>query len=174
MQRVVLLSLSLLFAFPISPAYARQKEVIPNLQVVSEGALYRGGELDAAGVQHLKKLGVKTIVSLEGKPEKLEAERKLAQAAGMSWFVVPMNALIEPEHWEVDSVLEILANPAMQPAYVHCKHGRDRTGMVVGIYRVEKDRWQPAHAYREMKQLGFRPILWGVRRYFEKRTGFDI
>jgi hypothetical protein len=62
--------------------------------------------------------------------------------------------------------LALISNPALQPVYVHCKQGRDRSGLIVGIFRVRHQGWTPSTAYREMERLGFRDEIAGLRRCF--------
>lgn len=45
---------------------------------------------------------------------------------------------------------------------VHCTHGQDRTGYVVGRYRVQKQGWSTHAAYAEMIQRGFHWELVGL------------
>lgn len=47
---------------------------------------------------------------------------------------------------------------------VHCTHGQDRTGLVIGRHRVLADRWSEPAAYREMLRNGFHPELLGLQR----------
>ena len=46
--------------------------------------------------------------------------------------------------------------------YVHCEHGQDRTGLIIGAYRVRVQRWSKSQAYQEMKAHGFHPLLHGL------------
>jgi hypothetical protein len=46
---------------------------------------------------------------------------------------------------------------------VHCTHGEDRTGLVIGRHRVLADGWTKARAYREMLEHGFHPVLVGLQ-----------
>jgi protein tyrosine/serine phosphatase len=57
--------------------------------------------------------------------------------------------------------------------YVHCKHGQDRTGLVVGLERVLNEKWAPAAAHAEMVRLGFHTSFLGLNEYFEKKTGWE-
>lgn len=44
---------------------------------------------------------------------------------------------------------------------VHCKAGKDRTGMAVAAYRIVYDAWPAKRAIEEMKQNGFHTwIYW--------------
>jgi hypothetical protein len=50
---------------------------------------------------------------------------------------------------------------------IHCKNGWDRTGLLVGMYRVIYDGWTTDKAYEEMRRLGFHPELRGLREAWE-------
>ena len=52
--------------------------------------------------------------------------------------------------------------------YVHCSHGRDRTGLIVGLYRVLHEGWQAKDAYAEMNTEGFRPLNRNLREFWEE------
>ena len=45
--------------------------------------------------------------------------------------------------------------PEMQPVLVHCKHGSDRTGMMVAVYRVVVQGWEKGAAVDEMTHGGY-------------------
>lgn len=50
---------------------------------------------------------------------------------------------------------------------VHCTHGQDRTGYVIGRHRVEHDGWTKDAAYQEMIVHHFHPELHGVHEAWE-------
>ena len=50
---------------------------------------------------------------------------------------------------------EIALDPARRPLFIHCSHGKDRTGMMTGLYRIEAQGWEPAAAVEEMGFLGY-------------------
>jgi hypothetical protein len=60
-----------------------------------------------------------------------------------------------------------LAHPASGNVYVHCSHGRDRTGLVVGFFRVFVQKWDPAKAREEMGVEGFRPLNVNLFLYWD-------
>lgn len=135
-------------------------------------ALYRGAEPDAACLNHLAKLGVRTIVSLRDDEEDTEKEQRLAQARGMRFTNVPMSGFRRPDDDEVRRALEAIGDPANQPVFVHCKRGRDRTGVVVAAWRMAREGWSLDPAYEEAKR--FRLAWWQLRmkdfiREFEVR-----
>jgi protein tyrosine/serine phosphatase len=55
----------------------------------------------------------------------------------------------------VKRALSAITDPANQPVFLHCAQGRDRTGVVVAVYRMEVDGWSNAEAEAEMQTFGF-------------------
>jgi hypothetical protein len=37
---------------------------------------------------------------------------------------------------------------------VHCRHGKDRTGLFVSLYRIARQRWSVDDAYSEARRIG--------------------
>ena len=71
---------------------------------------------------------------------------------------------------DVAQFLKIVRNPANQPVLLHCKHGSDRTGMMVAIYRIVEQGWSKEDAIAEMTQggFGYHPIWSNLIRYIQK------
>ncbi len=114
-------------------------------------------------MQELKDSGVKTIVNLRGEGGASKKEELAAKAIGLDYYNIPMG-YSDPNLAKVSSVLDILRDPAKQPVYIHCMHGADRTGMMVGIHRVLSDGWQFDKAYTEMRGHHFKPFLIPMRK----------
>ena len=104
--------------------------------------LFRGGLPTAEQFVSLKKLGVGTDVSLMGAApgdrQVVEQERLDAAKAGLKFVHIPV-AFREPTQSLVDKFLDTVKDPANGPVYVHCLHGRDRTGTMVASYRITFD-----------------------------------
>jgi protein tyrosine/serine phosphatase len=66
---------------------------------------------------------------------------------------------------KVEKVVALMADPANQPVFVHCRQGRDRTGIVVAAYRMKEQRWPLAHAEAEMQDFGFNDVWVGFARF---------
>ena len=141
-------------------------------QLVDAG-LWRGKRPDAAELAHLKGLGVKTILDLEDDSAAVAAERAQAQALGLRFVSIPMSGFWAPSDASVNAAEGWLAAPQYYPMFVHCQHGQDRTGLIVGLHRVWHDGWTPAAAYKEMLANGFHKVLVFLNHYYEERTGFD-
>jgi protein tyrosine phosphatase (PTP) superfamily phosphohydrolase (DUF442 family) len=152
---------------------------IMNFAKVSPG-LYRGARPTDEGLAHLKKIGIRTIVDLEigdlieATPAQIDHEKQVATELGFVFVRRPMSAF-QPfvSDAAMNETLAILADPAARPIYVHCKHGQDRTGLVIGLERVLSEGWDPADAHAEMLALGFHTFFWGLEHYYEEKTGFE-
>ncbi|MBI5561905.1 MAG: tyrosine-protein phosphatase [Deltaproteobacteria bacterium] len=136
---------------------------ISNFREVSPG-IYAGARPGKAGIEELKRLGIKTIVDLEndgleGESDDVADERRLAGEAGIRFERVPMNPVLSPKKAQVEAALEYLRDPGHRPVYVHCYRGSDRTGVVVAAWRMRAEGWPVEEAYAEMKRHGHRNIL---------------
>jgi hypothetical protein len=152
-----------------------------NFLKVTDG-IYRGGHPDDSGLDYLKKLGIKTDLDLEigdfieSMPADITAEQQGAESRGLTFINTPMSAY-EPAlstrfDDQMNKILGILQDPASKPIYVHCKHGQDRTGLVIGLERVLIEHQTPQAAHDEMVKIGFHTALIGLEDYFERKTGW--
>ncbi len=137
---------------------------LPRFAQVAEG-FYRSGQPNAVGFQYLARLGVKTVIDLRGPGERAERERALVESLGMRYVNIPLSGWRRPQDEAVLRILALLADPAARPVLVHCRRGADRTGVIVALYRILYEGWDPERAYREMRAFGFRWYLRGMKRY---------
>ncbi|MBL7542386.1 MAG: tyrosine-protein phosphatase [Bdellovibrionaceae bacterium] len=142
---------------------------IPNFQKTTD-AIYRGGRPSEQGLLYLKKAGFKTIINLENNEPAVAKELAFTKKIGINMYSAPMSHLITPNEAQVNSILKALSDPKMYPVFVHCHYGKDRTGMIVGLYRVLMQGWKPQDAYREMLSYGFHPEYKALDNYFRVRT----
>lgn len=164
-------ALALALNFSATPAQAGTVEDIPNLFKMNDN-LYRGGRLTAAGMKQLKKMGVTTIINIENDADAIKVDKNFAAANGLRYISIPFDTWSTPSDAKVDGVLKLLQDRSLGPIYLHCKHGRDRTGMIMGLYRVEVDGWDSKTAYKEMKDRGFRSALFKLTNYYKNRTNY--
>lgn len=144
----------------------------PITQVTSN--IYRGRRPDEATIAALAKMNVKTILNLENDETVVAAETAVAEQYGIQVISTPMSGFWRPKDAQVSLSLQVLANATdASPVFVHCQHGEDRTGLIVGLYRVQLQNWRPADAYEEMIKSGFHSMLVFLKEYFEDKTGFD-
>ena len=126
-----------------------------NFGVVEEGKLYRGGQPNADEIENLYRRGVKTIVKLD--TEDLEMERSATGELGMRLYEIPLNARnvgTSKSCADVERAYEAMTDPLNWPVYVHCEHGRDRTGFLVGLYRERVEGWTWKQVSEELTRYG--------------------
>jgi protein tyrosine/serine phosphatase len=173
MRYLIHLFLTLIYLFLGAPWGAQANASAPPILQVSNG-LYRGPRPDFETLENLKSLGVTIDVDLENDQEVIAAERNMAQALGIQFVSMPMSPLFPPQQDEVNEILFKLSEDTFSTSvFVHCQHGQDRTGLIIGLYRVFYENWTPADAYREMLSLGFHQELFFLNHYFEAVTGFE-
>lgn len=136
-------------------AFAQSPQGVRNFHEVDEH-VYRGGQPTDEGFRYLSKIGVKTVVDLRASGSRSAAEQRLVTGLGMRYVSVPMSGLTAPTTAESVKILGLLEDTTTGPVFVHCKRGSDRTGAVIGAYRIDHDHWDNARALEEAKSLGMR------------------
>lgn len=143
-----------------------QEKVLPNFHQVNEH-LYRGAQPLSGGMRMLAARGIKTIVNLRGEDEGTRAESTDASAAGLRYFNVPMQGLSRPTDEQVERVLAIINDPQNWPVFVHCNHGKDRTGTIIACYRISHDGWTSEKAKAEAKHYGMNWVQFRMKDYIK-------
>jgi len=128
------------------------------------GLLFRGAQPDETGLKSLKQLGVKTIINLRMANDAWPLEEAEARANGMAYFNVPLNGVGRPGDAQVSKVLSII-DSSLDPVFVHCQHGCDRTGTIIACYRIAHDKWSAKEALREAKQFGMSRLERRMKSY---------
>jgi len=130
--------------------------------------LYRGAQPTADGYRNLKKLGVKTVISFRSNTD----TRTEAESAGLTYIRMPVQADIigsePPTDEQVKTFFDIVLDPAKQPVYMHCRGGKDRTGTLGAVYRMEMDGWSNNEAIEEMQAFGFHDNYTDLMNYIKK------
>ena len=75
-----------------------------------------------------------------------------------------MNARAEISASAIQMFLDTVSDPAQQPVFVHCQRGADRTGFMVGLYRIAEQGWSAEMAYDEASDNGMRWWYRGLKR----------
>ncbi len=139
----------------MSEARPKETKDLPNFHQVHP-YLYRGGEPSPLGLKQLSDMGVKTLIDLRAPTEAAHNEKKIAKELGMKYINLPMTAEA-PTKKQVDTLLKTVdqARDKNEPVLVHCAHGSDRTGCMIGIIRVTRDNWEFNDTYKEMRKYWF-------------------
>jgi len=117
-----------------------------NMYWLSDSILSGSEPEGRASLAHLASLGVRTVLSVDGKAP----EAELAASLGLRYVHVPIQyAGIEPEQQlAIAKVFRELPGPF----YVHCFHGRHRGPAAAAIGRVVLDGAPRERALAEMRQ----------------------
>ena len=139
---------------------------LPGLSNVGRIAprVLRGAQPGKEGYATLKALGVRTVIDMRT----TESEKVQVEAAGMRAVAVPIEMTREGLKEKVDRVVALMADPANQPVYVHCRHGQDRTGIVVAAYRMKQQGWSLADSESEMQAFGFNDVWVNFKRFIRQ------
>lgn len=134
---------------------------ISNFEMVNDGIL-RGGLPSQKDLTILARSGVRTVIDLRGDGSGQRKEEQLAYKLGLKYIHVPMG-FSDPDRDDLSKVLSIMVDRKMQPVFVHCRQGADRTGIAIGIYRQLVDRWDFDKTYAEMRRHHFKPVFQSMK-----------
>lgn len=140
---------------PPAPGKKLKVEGLPNLGQVTP-TLFRGGQPKKEGYAELKAMGIELVVNLRDNEDEIAKERRLVEQAGMRFVSIPWNAWQDPKDGQVVEFLELVrANPGRK-IFVHCKAGKERTGVMIAAYRIAVQGWPAQPALDEMEYFGIR------------------
>jgi protein tyrosine/serine phosphatase len=112
--------------------------------------LYRGGQPEELDLEHLRELGVSTIIDLRREDiGTRRSERASAEALGLQFLDFPFYGVFGAEQEFLEKILVQMARTGEGGVYVHCKNGRDRTSLLVALYRVAYQGWDIDRAWEE-------------------------
>ncbi len=123
-----------------------------NFQKVND-LLYRSSAPSPKDLLHLKRLGIKKIVSLdEATGNKID---RAAKMLGIEHTMAPIDI------GRKGSLLKFLCKDLFDllqdrgPVLVHCAHGKDRTSLAVAMFRCRYENWPCDKALQEAHRFGF-------------------
>lgn len=150
---------------------------LPHFHTVREGVLYRAGQPRGIALEWLRARGIRTLINLrtpesDGTPE----ERRFAQENGLRFYNFPVGTSSAEIRRSVESFLAILDDESNWPVLVHCSRGKERSGVMSAIFRVEYDGWSNERALEEAVRLGLErgalPVPEEFIRNFRRRASF--
>lgn len=152
------------------------EDYLTNFMVVSTAVL-RGGQPDEDALKLLQKAGVKLVVNLRQHSknsvsapssysffrrhtddDEIDEEQATCNAIGLKFLNISLDGISAPSFTDIDRFVEIFNDESNLPVYVHCLHGRERTGFMLAAYRMKVQSWTVDEAYKEMLQQGFDPL----------------
>lgn len=154
------------------PHWATRVEPLPpgleNLWSVAPG-LYRSGQPTAEGFRSLDGLGVRTVVSLR----QTVSDLPLAAGTAVAVVRIPMKSRFVAEDRGarvVRAMRAVRAGMEIGGVAVHCRHGSDRTGLIMALWRILYEGWTRQQALDELIAggYGYHPIWANIPRYLRK------
>ena len=124
--------------------------------VAYDDGLLSGSVPEGEGFATLEKMGIRTIISVDGMSPDVEA----AKAHGLRYVHLPISyGGIEPERkLEIARAVKDLPGPI----YIHCHHGKHRSAAAAGAAVVTLGYSTPAEAESRMKVSGTSPSYTGL------------
>lgn len=129
------------WATPVNPAI--------NLYRMTP-TLYRSALPSRGDLPQLNGLGVRTVISFIK-----DDDREWLGDSPLERVSIPLHA----DRVSDDDVLQVMRvvqqAEGRGPVLMHCKHGRDRTGLMAAMYRILLQGWSRDQALEEMRAGGF-------------------
>lgn len=141
---------------------------LPNFAVVAPG-IYRGAAPTAKGLEELKKLGVAHVIDLRIERKGQDDEAAAAKRLGLQRTRIRMGREA-PTIAQVKAFMDIIRQAKTKPVFIHCQHGADRTGAMVGIYRAVDCGWKFDDIWKEMRRYGFKTFLTELKTSVQQRV----
>jgi protein tyrosine phosphatase (PTP) superfamily phosphohydrolase (DUF442 family) len=149
------------------PAAREEVSGVPNFAVVSP-VLSRGAQPTREGFCRLSERGVRTVVALRWSHDDYAALAGL----GLNSYRIRTRQW-HPENDDVVRAMKVILTPEYQPVFVHCQAGKDRTGLVVAVYRILVDGWSVDEAIAERKAFGAWSFWWENKEYLKRLGGAE-
>jgi hypothetical protein len=136
---------------------------IVNYGVVDEArGIYRGGDPSPAGWEYLRLHGVTNVVKLN------TGGRDSSQPTN-EWQICycPIST------WQqfaggktLDRALLAAEGKIQDGTYIHCTHGKNRTGTLIGIWRLKSCHYTKEQSMEEMRKYGWADSFPGLKSSF--------
>ena len=141
-------------------AVAVESHFVENFYQVDSG-IYRCAQPNKQAFAELSQMGITTVVNLRY----FETDRRKAKKTDLQLIHIKMLASKCKEE-EIVAVLRLMENRQGAIA-IHCKHGADRTGLIIALYRIVFQDWDKESAIAELQNgdYNFHPIFSNIPQY---------
>ncbi len=147
-------------------SFTARAEIVRFVEVSDK--LYRGSQPESeADYAELKEKGIETIINLRW-DKSVAKSKETAVALGFKFYNVPIRGDARPTEEDIQKVFKEINSELNGKVYVHCTYGKDRTGLVGALYRVNQQGWSIEDAKKEWIKLGFAyKVLHGLSSFFD-------
>lgn len=153
-------------AAAITHHFMRGGDVRHEITVIEPGILYRSGQLTADELrEEIRARDIKTVINLGSRTDwdievcKAEGVELIDMPVGDVWCIcgvaAPGHDVVPPSPYDLTPFWEAIDNAERSPVLIHCWGGIHRTGVLTGIYRIERQGWTAEDALAEMRLYGF-------------------
>jgi len=133
---------------------------VHNFYKVDSG-VYRCAQPNKEAFAELSEIGIKTVVNLRY----FETDKRKVKDTDLQLFHIKMRAG-KCKDEEVIAALRLIKN-RQGAILIHCKHGADRTGMLIALYRIVFQGWDKESAIEELLNgdYNFHSIFSNIPQY---------
>jgi protein tyrosine/serine phosphatase len=124
-----------------------------NFHIVDDG-VWRSSQPNAESIARMKIHGLKTVVNLRGDSSNHVWESRIVDSLGLNYVNFPMDGKAKQDTLYLREVLAFVQDENNQPLLLHCLGGKDRTGIISALYKLEKFNTPIESLKREMIMFG--------------------
>lgn len=126
-------------------------ESIYNFREIEKGKLYRSSQPDEKFLSYLKYFyNIRTIVSLRNRIDGTEVD--FVNKKEISLVHIPLTPLLNLNKEKTFTFLKLFQEEKNFPILLHCRRGKDRTGIMTAIFRLYCQNWPEKEIFREINE----------------------
>lgn len=136
---------------------------LENLYKLND-SIFRSEQPDSIEFANLKRIGIKSILNIRTQ----QKDKAISGNQDFNYYFVRMRAE-RIRDVEIEKTLKIIKD-APKPILIHCKHGSDRTGIVIAMYRIVFENRTKEEALNELQNGGYsyNKIFINIPRYIKE------
>ncbi len=126
---------------------------VDNFDIVVPGKLYRSRQPRRDDYSTLQRYGIARVVNLramEEGPAQRRRQRRILATMKIDHLEIPIARKV-PTVEQVRAFFQAV-DTAPGPVLVHCRHGEDRSGVLVAAWRVARQGWSIEKALHDMRR----------------------
>jgi tyrosine-protein phosphatase SIW14 len=128
-----------------------------------DATVWRGAAPSDVALKELSTAGVERVIDLRESGKATYHEAQVAKSLHMLYVNVPFPPMSAPTAQQVQTVITLLNSGGK--TFVHCRRGKDRTGVVIACYRMQHDGWSHQQALDEAIRFGMSGLQRSMRGF---------